>query len=563
MASLGLRLDTNALTLNPLGADYDAKTPTAKLCAQGRGLGLARMAADGGEQAGRNDSFSIIDDDRFSVYEAAVASRSRSSSTSVSSGHVAEPPRGTVGHPRPMPFVHQPQAAQMQGPVPLVSAASGMTQLPQYYPYVGHVQQPTQQYYALQPAGIDLGSYVPTEDTSGQFQQMGQPAIWQQSQYHMHPVQPNSFAPQPRTAYENGGPAPQLPYAASDTFDTLGIYAPGKQYPIGLHPQPYFAGIDFEEQQHLQQQFDNPNSVESFLNYGNLPAASVGTAHRRAYSTSGDSVASSVSSISPDGLSDSASLTSSDELHSNYGHGADATFQLPAGFAPLHAASTLVEDVAALSTVSCLPAPAQTIVEPTVHIEGTTHKPPVSTVRSTRKLSISSALSSASARSGSTSTGSSEGSSFEGSDSERPAKAAKRSAKQASVDGGSDSAEKSKSKNWVCSYPDCGKAFGRNFNLATHYVSSARHFRLLVVTSADQSIMRLQNTHLGIKPFPCSHCTRSFSRRHDCARHVAAVHSGKVADADSSTSAGPSNAGAHANALIPFDTSAFIAKVEE
>lgn len=540
MASLGLRLDTNALTLNPLGADYDAKTPTAKLCAQGHGLGLARMAADGGgEQIGRNDSFSIIDDDRFSVYDAAVASRSRSSSTSVSTGHVPDPPlRGTVPHP--MPHANQPQTAQLQESAPVATTAPGMPQLPQYYPYVGHLQQPTQQYYAFQPAGIDLGGYVPTEDTSRQFQQMGQPATWQQSLYHMQPMQPDSFAAQPQSGYENGVPAPQLAYATGDTFDTLGIYVPGKQYPIGFQPQPYFAGDSVVEQQQLQQQFDNPNSVESFLSYGNLPNATMGTAHRRAYSTSGDSVASSVSSISPDGLSDSASLTSSDELHSNYGHVTEPAFQLAASLTSLHSASTLVDDVAALSTVSTLTAPALTLTERPVHVEAPAHKAPVSTARSTRKLSVSSALSSASARSGSTSTGSSEGSSFEGSDSERPAKVAKRSIKQASVDGGSDSAEKGKSKSWVCSYPDCGKAFGRNFNLATHY-----------------------NTHLGIKPFPCSHCTKSFSRRHDCARHVAAVHSGKVADANSSTSAGPSTAVADTDALSSFDTSAFIAKIEE
>lgn len=296
-----------------------------------------------------------------------------------------------------------------------------------------------------------------------------------------------------------------------------------------------------------------------------MPVLPSGTGHRRAYSASGDSIASSVSSISPDDLSPSASVTSSDELHSNNGCGNELTFQVAAGFEPPHAASTLVDDVAALSTANALPAPAQApiVAALSIRLETVTQKLPAPTARSTRKLSVSSVLSSASARSGSTSTGSSEGSSFEGSDSERPAKAAKRSLKQASADDGTDSEEKGKPKSWVCSYPDCGKAFGRNFNLATHYVSSARHFRLLVVTSADQSIMRLQNTHLGIKPFPCSHCTRSFSRRHDCARHVAAVHSGKVADADSSTSAGPSNAGAHANALIPFDTSAFIAKVEE
>ena len=63
--------------------------------------------------------------------------------------------------------------------------------------------------------------------------------------------------------------------------------------------------------------------------------------------------------------------------------------------------------------------------------------------------------------------------------------------------------EKDKSsKKFICSYPGCKQGFSRNFNLSTHY-----------------------NTHLGVKPFPCTHCPKSFSRRHDCGRHIAAVHS--------------------------------------
>jgi hypothetical protein len=58
-----------------------------------------------------------------------------------------------------------------------------------------------------------------------------------------------------------------------------------------------------------------------------------------------------------------------------------------------------------------------------------------------------------------------------------------------------------KEKKFTCTYPGCDRSFSRNFNLSTHY-----------------------NTHLGIKPFACTHCDKTFSRRHDCARHVAAVH---------------------------------------
>ena len=63
--------------------------------------------------------------------------------------------------------------------------------------------------------------------------------------------------------------------------------------------------------------------------------------------------------------------------------------------------------------------------------------------------------------------------------------------------------ETTKEKRFLCSFPGCNRAFSRNFNLSTHY-----------------------NTHLGIKPFACTHCTKTFSRRHDCARHIAAVHTG-------------------------------------
>lgn len=80
---------------------------------------------------------------------------------------------------------------------------------------------------------------------------------------------------------------------------------------------------------------------------------------------------------------------------------------------------------------------------------------------------------------------------------------------------GSMGSDKDREKKFVCSYPGCARSFTRNFNLSTHY-----------------------NTHLGIKPFPCPNCPKSFSRRHDCARHVAAVHTGASASANSAGEAG-------------------------
>ncbi|KAM0753577.1 hypothetical protein T439DRAFT_284993, partial [Meredithblackwellia eburnea MCA 4105] len=43
--------------------------------------------------------------------------------------------------------------------------------------------------------------------------------------------------------------------------------------------------------------------------------------------------------------------------------------------------------------------------------------------------------------------------------------------------------------------------FARNFNLQSHIKS-----------------------HMGVRDFKCPECPKSFSRRHDCARHCIAVH---------------------------------------
>lgn len=60
------------------------------------------------------------------------------------------------------------------------------------------------------------------------------------------------------------------------------------------------------------------------------------------------------------------------------------------------------------------------------------------------------------------------------------------------------------SKRFVCPHPGCGRAFARNFNMQSHLKS-----------------------HLGIREFDCPHCPKKFSRKHDRARHCAAVHHDK------------------------------------
>ncbi|GAA5921095.1 hypothetical protein JCM3775_004090 [Rhodotorula graminis] len=62
-------------------------------------------------------------------------------------------------------------------------------------------------------------------------------------------------------------------------------------------------------------------------------------------------------------------------------------------------------------------------------------------------------------------------------------------------------AKKEQVRRFTCPHPGCGRAFARNFNMASHYKS-----------------------HLGVREFQCPVCPKMFSRRHDRARHCAAVH---------------------------------------
>ncbi|GAA5886483.1 hypothetical protein JCM6882_001651 [Rhodosporidiobolus microsporus] len=89
--------------------------------------------------------------------------------------------------------------------------------------------------------------------------------------------------------------------------------------------------------------------------------------------------------------------------------------------------------------------------------------------------------------------------------------------------------KKDQVKRFVCPFDGCGRGFARNFNMQSHYAS-----------------------HLGVRNFNCPHCPKKFSRRHDRARHCAAVHDshvdrdGNILGASGSASQSPSSsAGDH------------------
>ncbi|GAA6030967.1 hypothetical protein JCM8097_008960 [Rhodosporidiobolus ruineniae] len=84
--------------------------------------------------------------------------------------------------------------------------------------------------------------------------------------------------------------------------------------------------------------------------------------------------------------------------------------------------------------------------------------------------------------------------------------------------------KKDQVKRFICPFGGCGRAFARNFNMQSHYRS-----------------------HLGVRDFDCPHCPKKFSRRHDRARHCAAVHDSHV-DRDGQILSGPASLNGSASA---------------
>jgi hypothetical protein len=119
--------------------------------------------------------------------------------------------------------------------------------------------------------------------------------------------------------------------------------------------------------------------------------------------------------------------------------------------------------------------------------------------------------------------------------------------------------KKDQVKRFVCPFDGCGRGFARNFNMQSHYkshlgVRECAFPFLLYALLANSTLLRRTDFRSSsffssllstpVPPLPpfhpsailsllpttvnCPHCTKKFSRRHDRARHCAAVHDSQV-----------------------------------
>lgn len=63
-------------------------------------------------------------------------------------------------------------------------------------------------------------------------------------------------------------------------------------------------------------------------------------------------------------------------------------------------------------------------------------------------------------------------------------------------------------RRFICTQPNCGKAFTRRYNLSAHL----RCHRCNLITKKAE------------KPFVCPQCPCKFARKHDCTRHIRSIH---------------------------------------
>jgi hypothetical protein len=79
----------------------------------------------------------------------------------------------------------------------------------------------------------------------------------------------------------------------------------------------------------------------------------------------------------------------------------------------------------------------------------------------------------------------------------------------------------------ICPHEGCGRGFARNFNMQSHLKSH------LGIRDCEPSTSLPRSSELiaDLDPLPtvdCPHCPKKFSRRHDRARHCAAVHDSHI-----------------------------------
>lgn len=87
---------------------------------------------------------------------------------------------------------------------------------------------------------------------------------------------------------------------------------------------------------------------------------------------------------------------------------------------------------------------------------------------------------------------------------------------------------KAQSRRFMCPHEGCGRAFARNFNMQSHLKSHLGIRDCMLIACSLLTLLFRADFQISFfqspPPVDCPHCNKKFSRRHDRARHCAAVH---------------------------------------